>query len=758
MIESGIIAEGSMKGFISGTHFNRCKQIHVAVALALKVLHFKAFLEEYESSIGDQMTLEETVELLEDEENFCIRTEDLQKKLRVILDKYSSYTRGTLDGVHGYTAKIALMYVRFIEKYQLFEYAIRTSDVDLYINAANDMCPLFFTFNHQNYARWLTRHLDDLINMEMTHPGLSEEFSNGSLSVRRTKNQFCRSAVDLTLEQTINANAANKLKGISAFTNSVDARQKWSETHSVRTAIITRLFDFLGLNKISECQKDYKSKLFKDRFTKFTAEICQNINPFNCDLNREKLFNLSTGKAASSETTEFLSNVETIGIEQMQAFIRECKVDASRFERPLRKNVIKNFSSEIFKNKQSSIKNITDTKYEKNILGHILCLSLKEKIDLASIFSYPLTAVPHSLAHFDGSMLSNNNQKAEFINLMLSKIDVPQNNSPAAFDVDVIDGFYLLENLREPPMKYGAFASMVLENICSTNAREVHLIFHKDQSPSPGDVNMKKHRELYENSTINFKIKGPNQERSSNLKNCLISSSFRNEIVQFLVDHWKDAPCTLEILGTKRLFVSFGSLCYFFCNDYEKGKVLPLFENNHFDVESKMIMHMSRIRELNIRVKIKNPELISIISLYHMKFWPNGKRLWIETGDVSKNTHRLINVRQIFDLLTPTMIDALPGWYAFTGCQYEPSFFGKGRKTCLKILEKSNEFQTAFGNFGISASVGEDYILSVEEFTCQLYGLKEKDVNNARATSFMKGYGTKNAIDFKKNGNSSNLY
>lgn len=738
-----------MKGILTGKHYNRCKQVHVVVALAMKVLHFNSFLEQCEETTNEKkLSVNEIAEMLEDENSYHMNTEDLQKNLQDTLDEYSSYTRETMNGTHGYTAKFALMYVSFIEWFQLFEHSIRTSDIDLYIYSAFKMCSLFFTFNHQNYARWLSRNLDDLMNIETTHPGLKEEFSSGALSIRRTKKNFCRSAVDLTLEQTINANAANKLTGISAFTNSLDARQKWSETHTIRTAVISELIKFLGLDTLNENEGEYKNKIFKDRLVKFTQEIGQNINPFNSDLNREKLFNLSSGKAASSETAEFLLKVDTNGFEQMETFIKECQVDKNRFERPIRKNVIRNFSNETSKNKHSSVKNITDVKAERNILGQALCLALKKEIDLASVLSHPLTAVPHSLAHFDGTMLSLN-QKAELTTVLVSKLNLSNSSNQSKFDVDLIDGLYLLNSLREVPVKYGQLANMVLQIVCSTSAREIHLIFHKNYSPSPADVYMKKYKELFENSTVNFKIKGPNQARSTSLKNCLTSIDFRNELVKFFVDHWsKDAMC-VDILNEKRVYLSFGKSCYLFSNQYEKGKILASFENNHFEIESKIIFHLSKIRESNIRVKIENPDTILVYLLYHIKGWPK-KEVWIETGDTSKNTLRQINVRQIFAQLNSNLIEALPAWYVFTGCAYEPSFYGKGKKTCLRILEKSIQFQEAFGKFG--TMVGEDEEKIIEQFTCQLYGSKDNDVNLARVNIFLKGYGSADVIDFKKNG------
>ena len=45
----------------------------------------------------------------------------------------------------------------------------------------------------------------------------------GAMSIRRTKKSYSRCAVDLSLEQTVNRDAASPMSGISAFRNSESA-------------------------------------------------------------------------------------------------------------------------------------------------------------------------------------------------------------------------------------------------------------------------------------------------------------------------------------------------------------------------------------------------------------------------------------------------------------------------------------------------------------------------------------------------------
>lgn len=132
MVQSGILAEGSMRGILGGTHFNRCKKLHVVAALGLKILHFKAFLRNYEKETIDANILyvNEIIEILENDHKQPNNIDQTLHILEHLLRDYNSYKQDTLDGKHGQTPPFVAMYVRFIELFQLFEYAIRSSDLN----------------------------------------------------------------------------------------------------------------------------------------------------------------------------------------------------------------------------------------------------------------------------------------------------------------------------------------------------------------------------------------------------------------------------------------------------------------------------------------------------------------------------------------------------------------------------------------------------------------------------------------------------
>ncbi|CAG5043316.1 unnamed protein product [Parnassius apollo] len=79
MVESNLLANGSVNGFLDGKHFNRCKRLHPMVALGLEILHFKSFLQNNNITLTDDVI--EGVKRLQNSEisSFHIENEELEE-------------------------------------------------------------------------------------------------------------------------------------------------------------------------------------------------------------------------------------------------------------------------------------------------------------------------------------------------------------------------------------------------------------------------------------------------------------------------------------------------------------------------------------------------------------------------------------------------------------------------------------------------------------------------------------------------------
>lgn len=80
--------------------------------------------------------------------------------------------------------------LHFVVNILIFIHSIRVGDFGLYREAIGNVLPLFFAFNHVHYARWLTVHLVDLLNLEISHPDLYQSFAKSNFTVQKLKKTF----------------------------------------------------------------------------------------------------------------------------------------------------------------------------------------------------------------------------------------------------------------------------------------------------------------------------------------------------------------------------------------------------------------------------------------------------------------------------------------------------------------------------------------------------------------------------------------
>ncbi|KAJ8950867.1 hypothetical protein NQ318_011163 [Aromia moschata] len=108
------------------------------------------------------------------------------------------------------------------------------------------------------------------------------------------------------------------------------------------------------------------------------------------------------------------------------------------------------------------------------------------------------------------------------------------------------------------------------------------------------------------------------------------------------------------------------------------------------------------------------------------------------------NNERFIDITKIYEELGELLTKSLSGFHAFTGSDFNPAFFNKGKKRPFNLLKKCVEFQGAFADLG-NANLTEELLQSlfdiIQKFTCQMYGAKKSvDVDDGRYQLFVSTY------------------
>ncbi|KAK3738931.1 hypothetical protein RRG08_006498 [Elysia crispata] len=102
-------------------------------------------------------------------ENQSTSTDTAVKELAGEFLKFKQVVR---QGKLGKTAQFWIQYCDFVWNILPCLRATKTNDLDLHIISLEKMCPLFFSMDHKNYARYLTAHIFLLLlNFETSHPG-----------------------------------------------------------------------------------------------------------------------------------------------------------------------------------------------------------------------------------------------------------------------------------------------------------------------------------------------------------------------------------------------------------------------------------------------------------------------------------------------------------------------------------------------------------------------------------------------------------
>ena len=737
LVECEVLAGGSVSCFLAGKSYNRCKRIHELLSLAMEILHFQFFLQKnVEKDIKDVLINSTTdLDLACDIE--CFET---SAELSDVILQYEKFKDLTRCGAHGKTAQFWMAYIDAVTLYHDFCRSHRAGDFDLFRNCIPKMASYFFALNNLNYARWICHYLNNLLLIDRTHPSVYEDFKNGMFAIARTKKSFSRQAIDLTLEQTVNKDAANGSFGIGAFTNNISARQRWADGHFAKMTIVTNLMDELNLTKnedITEGLKTHRIKRDQRDLEKIKQMIVDNINPFNPDLEKDKLFNISTGKAASEDTQNFLLNVMKIGKDRRDTFIEECAAKNERFHERINRVKINNFQKEGIKVKAKKKNKTVEIELTRDLFGRCLYLALQNKIDMAEVLKFPCIPCPLSMCHPDGTMLKT--AKATLLHYLENMVNtIP----PTVIYTTLIDGMFYLYLLIDLPITFGGIARRLIKHLACFEGEEIHFVTDQYRFPSIKDSEWNARYGCQQES---FHISGPHQKRPNDWKEHLRNPSFKTAFINFLVEIWKEDDFKY-ILNDKVLYINSGNICYKFYT--ENGKwtrsIVDALYNEHEEADSRIIYHLCALPSPNqvvIRASDTDVLIIALGCFQHLK---PDVLVWLDLGLSSKNSRRYVSVNQIHFCLGDLMCSALPAFHAWTGCDYMASFSHKGKIRPFKHLERNINAQIAFAELGRYQKVNEEIFEILEHFLCQVYGKSNvKCVDDARFDIFGLKYKNK---------------
>ncbi len=467
MIESEVVAAGSIDGVITGHHYNRSVRAHKLLMEALPRLRWQAYL--------DTLTQEDHAAALKIATDLQQKfpSEDFNAMLTsdAFLQLLKAYEEFVQKSSTNQTFTFWSTYIEMVENLLLFIRATREGNWTLHSSTVQSMLPWFFACDKVNYARYLTAYWVEMSNLEDTHLTAHQQLLSGDFVAQRNQQHgFAGTACDQVIEQTANRDSKTK-EGISGFSLNKGAVHRWTLTQHERAAITHQCKTMAGQCPVSHQHSELDSARMQRDHTdvmNIAATVQNMVNPFDPLLDGECLHQISSGQQAPDSVATDLLGAKQKGMKALAEFCETRIATAeTSFHDPIKKMKMKTFKdtghsvSTKIKGKEMTLKS------HRNLFARLIVVGNVRQININEMLSYTLGPLPQSPANFDGSLVKTN--KAKLMHSLEEDISPP----PTVRDIPdgsvwIWDAMALVQQLKPQPT-FGLYADHVLRTLSQSS-------------------------------------------------------------------------------------------------------------------------------------------------------------------------------------------------------------------------------------------------------------------------------------------------
>ena len=213
IIQSGVVAEGSVDKTLSGKMYNRGIRLYELAYEAITIKLFDVIVSTKEESDWIQSNLNDI--------NFATfwEHEISQTMYNKFLDAREKLKSGEP------LQKFRMSFLEMVELLLNTIYAIRLGNWELLLECIRNILPYTFSYDNINYARYLTAMLADMLQLPEDFPEVYKEFMNGNFAAQLTDgSKFSR--VETDIEMTLNKDTKTPDE-CTGFSTNVNAVKRW---------------------------------------------------------------------------------------------------------------------------------------------------------------------------------------------------------------------------------------------------------------------------------------------------------------------------------------------------------------------------------------------------------------------------------------------------------------------------------------------------------------------------------------------------
>ena len=727
LFEAGLVGSGTIYGVLSGKNYSRAMVCHKTVLESLERLLLKQFLEER----GETKLFENLPEGAKEKLNKinqsltkktleeCINDPDIIEYIQ----KYCQFQEEVANGRLGKTAQFWMTYMNAVWLVLQLHEAVKRNDFLLYAECIFLMPNLFFAYDGQNYARYMTMFSVLIANIDLTHPGALDLLKQGAFSVARSMVPGCRTDVDKTMEETFmkhsKSHGGASGAGISGITRNHAAYQRWVLTTHERSQYLAATFALADMHTdSSNAHRDQSKAEIKrsQQYVKKTMEAFSNfLNPFDSSLEKDHLYNISSGAAVSADIENDLLTAEEQGATARSKFVEQRLKTKESFFEPIKRMNLKTMASVKKKIKlTSSESKVVEYKHQGNIVTKLLVKSQdsKSRVDMAELMRFCITPVPYCIGTADG-YLAKTNKATGFSSLTKDIMDDPL---PNANVLTIEDGNALFYYLKEVPDNF----KQICEKLYNMTRNYEDVIVSTDSYSKTSVKALERSRRGVSEKLI---VKGAKTRRPYDWKGFLCNDDNKQQLIELMHTTWPEFVEDRNVILVKN-----GEAFHI----GEQVESIPELRSNQEETDSRVVLYCAYAAQQEYQyVRVRTPDSdIFWILLHHAR--NIDITILFDTGHGNKK--RLINITRLSQHYSEQMCEAMLGLHAFTGCDSVSSFKGVGKIRPLKLLLKSPAHCDSLKHLGEDWNVDENLISGCEKFTCALYGKARYDsVDEVRA-------------------------
>lgn len=651
-VDAGVIAPGSVDAAFNGKHYYRCMRLLKEAFDALTQFRIETLTENYEKVDSD---------LIDALKN--LRRNPSPDSINFILSNQSFRTLvSSIKTTKGKQDAMVVAFLQDVSSLLALVSSVREGDVERHLEAERDMIKQAFSFDHQNYSRYLTYQHVLLNDHKKKNSDAFRDLVLRGFGASYSTNSFSTVHGDLVTEYFNRETKVSTGPFRLGFSTDLCKTNKWVKNIHIHAKLRMALREKVNL-KVSSTHKeitDSGKKTHHSHVNSLKKKLYDyGTDPFNDGLAKE----FTSGCELSETIIDGLLKAPETGNKRFKEFVKLRLVDKTvSFFEPISKLKL-----------ETGIKKTKKTPRVMSILKEdtqafgVLCA---KAVSLKEAFTFPITSIPFSLGYPEGSLRQSD--KANFRNWLIDQTPISKGDKPPDNARWIYDGMALFRQLK-PLKTYKEFFKYLIKIAIPTLVKPLQIeivndVYLKQSTKDDTRSNRAKSNESRRIYLSGFDQLMPQGEQWSDFFN---NKENKEDLIALAISFFKSEEG--RRLLKYPLVINSKNITW----KLTQRTVEEIEHCNHEEADYRMIYHAGKTNTKAVIVS-KDTDVL-VLMMYAMTLKPHAE--WY----FQNNPSNFVNVRMLCNHFGHEICTLLPQFHAITGCDTTAYRFSTGK---LKVFKK----------------------------------------------------------------------